>query len=136
MEGNYQRAGLVVDANAGYGRNKRRDVLKEKVRGDGGPMNLLLWAVPAVVLPSWGWPVASCPAPTGLSQRAVLPLANAASHLNTVPQAEANPEQLDAEVQDDELRAACAKVGCRGLPAGWSSGRGLAVLTVIACITG
>lgn len=27
------------------------------------------------------------------------------------PQAEANPELLDAEVQDDELKAACAKVG-------------------------
>ncbi|PRW59920.1 Nucleolar 16 [Chlorella sorokiniana] len=58
VEGNYQRAGLVVDANAGYGRNKRRDVLKDK--------------------------------------------------------AEANPEQLDAEVQDDELRAAFAKVRTTG----------------------
>lgn len=76
VEGNYQRAGLVVDANAGYGRNKRRDVLKEKVRGDGGPMNLLLWAIPAVVLPSWGWPMASCPAPTALPQSAALHLAN------------------------------------------------------------
>lgn len=35
VEGNYQRSGLVVDANVGYGRNKRRDVLKEKVRAAG-----------------------------------------------------------------------------------------------------
>lgn len=59
MDGNYARAGLVADVNAAFGRNARRDVLREK--------------------------------------------------------AEAQPELLDAEPQDDEFRAACAKVrGARG----------------------
>lgn len=31
VDGNYERAGLVADVNAAFGRNRRRDVLKEKV---------------------------------------------------------------------------------------------------------
>jgi hypothetical protein len=31
VEGNYERAGLVADVNAAFGRNRRRDVLQEKV---------------------------------------------------------------------------------------------------------
>ena len=31
IEGNYQRSGLVMDVNAAFGRNARRDVLKDKV---------------------------------------------------------------------------------------------------------
>lgn len=55
VDTNYERAGLVADVNAAFGRNRRRDVLREK--------------------------------------------------------AEAAPEMLDAPIQDDELKAACAQVG-------------------------
>lgn len=34
MEGNYERAGLVADVNAAFGRNSRRDVLREKAEAD------------------------------------------------------------------------------------------------------
>lgn len=67
MDANYERAGLVADVNAAFGRNRRRDVLREK--------------------------------------------------------AEAAPEMLEAPIQDDELKAACAQVGRRRMPGGglpWS----------------
>lgn len=60
VEANYERAGLVADVNAAFGRNARRDVLREK--------------------------------------------------------AEADPAALEAEVQDDEFKAACAKVGGGAAP--------------------
>lgn len=65
---NYERAGLVSDVNAAFGRNRRRDVLREK--------------------------------------------------------AETAPEMLDAPVQDDELKAACAQVGRHG-PRAHASDAGL-----------
>ncbi|KAL4458495.1 hypothetical protein ABPG75_013360 [Micractinium tetrahymenae] len=58
VDANYERAGLVADVNAAFGRNKRRDVLREK--------------------------------------------------------AEAAPEMLEAPIQDDELKAACAQVRSTG----------------------
>lgn len=67
VDANYERAGLVADVNAAFGRNRRRDVLREK--------------------------------------------------------AEAAPEMLEAPIQDDELKAACAQVGRRRMPGGglpWS----------------
>ena len=70
MEENYEASGLVADVNAAFGRNRRRDVLREK--------------------------------------------------------AEADPESLEAEVADDELKAAMAQVrwvlgvraACLSLPRG------------------
>ncbi len=99
VEGNYQRAGLVADANAAFGRNKRRDVLKDKVCSLLSPGSL----PPPPLLPLL------------CRGRQHVILMN--PHLAAALQAEANPEQLDAEVQDDELRAACAKVG-------WTAGGG------------
>ena len=34
VDGNYARAGLVADVNAAFGRNARRDVLREKAEAD------------------------------------------------------------------------------------------------------
>lgn len=109
VEGNYQRSGLVVDANVGYGRNKRRDVLKEKV-GEAGPA-----AAAAAGGRCWLPCSQGCAAPhcsALLSWRLAFPHC---SPSKPMLQAEANPEQLDAEVQDDELRAAFAQVGSAAL---------------------